>query len=283
MKNPNGTAVGLIFDKDKQVIVALPGPPRELRPMVENELIPYLLERYGIRSTGASITMRFVGIGESAIDQVIDQLKLPENLIISSLFETGRVDLTLSLPGDAETGSNKLRALEKSLLEHIGEYMYSDSGESLEEHVVGLLKKKEITLSSVEVGTAGKITAALSSTIQSDGVVMGGFVAPNINTISEILKFTANDQDVPKPDSIVAGKLASKATKLTGSNWAVATLRGIPGGPGDNEVLWVVVSSSTKLLNKKSIRLNNRRARTPDYLVTQVLDFLRQTISSIER
>ncbi|HUV14424.1 MAG TPA: competence/damage-inducible protein A, partial [Acidobacteriota bacterium] len=79
LPNPSGTAVGLVFDNDKRVIVALPGPPRELRPMLSNELIPYLSKRFGIRSIGSSLQMRFVGIGESSIDQAIqDHLPLPK-------------------------------------------------------------------------------------------------------------------------------------------------------------------------------------------------------------
>jgi len=103
MPNPNGTAAGLIFESSPTVIAAMPGPPSELQPMVQNHLLPYLEKRFGIHRIGASVTMRFVGIGESSIDQVMeDHITLPENLILSSLFEQGRVDLTLGLPGDSD-------------------------------------------------------------------------------------------------------------------------------------------------------------------------------------
>ena len=66
LPNPNGSAVGLVFDDGQRVIAALPGPPRELRPMVRNELVPYLSDRFGLRKVGHSLTMRFAGIGQSS-------------------------------------------------------------------------------------------------------------------------------------------------------------------------------------------------------------------------
>ena len=64
LKNPDGTAVGLVFEgsSEKSVMVALPGPPRELQPMVKNELVPFLQRRFGVRSFGSSMTLRFVGV-----------------------------------------------------------------------------------------------------------------------------------------------------------------------------------------------------------------------------
>ena len=129
LPNPNGTAVGLVFDDGQRVIAALPGPPRELRPMVRNELVPYLSDRFGLRKVGHSLTMRFAGIGQSSIDRAIrDHLKLPGDLAVWSSFNSNRVDITFSFPGNSPQELERLRTLQGDLLEHIGEYMYSDSG-----------------------------------------------------------------------------------------------------------------------------------------------------------
>ena len=81
LNNPNGTAVGLVFEREleqeleqaRSVIVALPGPPRELRPMVRDELVPYLSRRFGTRLPGAALTLRFVGVGQSRIQQTFEE------------------------------------------------------------------------------------------------------------------------------------------------------------------------------------------------------------------
>ena len=109
LKNANGTAVGLVFETPDRVIVALPGPPRELQPMVRDELVPYLSRRFGTRPPGASLTLRFVGLGQSQIDQTLkDHVPLPADITTSSQFEGGRVDFTFSLPGD--TPEDRARA-----------------------------------------------------------------------------------------------------------------------------------------------------------------------------
>jgi len=89
-KNENGTAVGLVFEKTHQVIMALPGPPRELQPMLHDALVPYLNRRFGTRLPGCSLTLRFVGLGQSRIDQVLsDHVQLAPGITLSSQFQGG--------------------------------------------------------------------------------------------------------------------------------------------------------------------------------------------------
>ncbi len=100
--NTAGTAVGLVFEWNNKVVVALPGPPRELRPMVEQPLKSYLANRYGVRDNGCAVTLRFVGLGQSRIDQTLeDHVNLPEKLTLATQFADGRVDFTFSLPDDS--------------------------------------------------------------------------------------------------------------------------------------------------------------------------------------
>jgi nicotinamide-nucleotide amidase len=90
-KNLEGTAVGLVFDHGASVVLALPGPPRELQSMVETDLIPFVQRRFGVREFGTSLTLRFVGVGQSLIDQTIkDHLRIPPEVLITSLFESGQ-------------------------------------------------------------------------------------------------------------------------------------------------------------------------------------------------
>lgn len=84
-------------------IVALPGPPRELQAMVHEELLAYLKKRFGTRLPGRSLMLRFVGLGQSQIDQTLeDHIALDEDISLSSQFQGGRVDFTFSLPHDTK-------------------------------------------------------------------------------------------------------------------------------------------------------------------------------------
>jgi nicotinamide-nucleotide amidase len=152
-KNPNGTAVGLVFELADVVIVALPGPPRELQAMVCDELVPYLGQRFGTRPLGCSLTLRFVGLGQSQIDQMLDDhVHLAPDITVSSQFQGGRVDFTFSLPGDRPRDQERLQKLKQKIMKHLGEYVYADDETSLEEHVVVLLKERDATLALAEVG-----------------------------------------------------------------------------------------------------------------------------------
>ena len=162
LPNPNGTAVGLVFDDGQRVIAALPGPPRELRPMVRNELVPYLSDRFGLRKVGHSLTMRFAGIGQSSIDRAIrDHLKPPGDLAVWSSFNSNRVDITFSFPGNSPQELERLRTLQGDLLEHIGEYMYSDTGASLEDRIWQLLQRREASLVLGEIASGGAVSSSL--------------------------------------------------------------------------------------------------------------------------
>ncbi len=188
LPNTNGTAVGLIFDTGSKVIVALPGPPRELQPMVTGHLLPYLSQRFSIRRIGASIRMRFVGIGESQIDETMHtKMDWPNDVMVSSLFDLGRVDLTLSLPNDTQQDHERLETLKTKLAGLIGEYMYSDSDLSLEECVLNLLIKRQNKLVTAEIGSGGAIAAALSRAEGASEVYLGGCTAPDMQKIIKVL------------------------------------------------------------------------------------------------
>jgi len=152
-----------VFEWEGKVIIALPGPPRELQPMVRDELTPYLQKRFGVRSPGSSITLRFVGIGQSLIDQTMSRsVPLPPDVVVGSQFEAGRVDFTFMLPGKGPEEEARLKELAAKLHDHLGEYIYADDGSSLEEQVVRMLLARGAELKLVEIGTGGRLAASLA-------------------------------------------------------------------------------------------------------------------------
>jgi nicotinamide-nucleotide amidase len=221
-KNPNGTAVGLVFEADDAVIIALPGPPRELQAMVRKELLPYLSRRFGTRLPGCSITLRFVGLGQSQIDQTLkDNALLADDITVSSQFEGGRVDFTFSLPDDTPRNRARLRELKEKVTTHLSESLYADDGTSLEEHVVKLLATRGVTLALAEAGSGGGLAAALSGADGAEAVLAGAYVAPTGEKLRRLLRV---------PDEHWSGlscsqrvkQLATAAADATESQLAVA-------------------------------------------------------------
>jgi nicotinamide-nucleotide amidase len=237
--NPNGTAVGLVFELDNATIVALPGPPRELQAMVRDELVPYLSKRFGTRLPGCSLTLRFVGIGQSQIDQTLrENVLLSPDITVSSQFQGGRVDFTFSLTNDTAQDRAQLQELKHKVIKHLGEYVYAEGETSLEEHILKLLEGRGATLAMAEAGSGGSLAAALCSTDGAKQVLAGAFVAPTVEKLRGLLGVRDDHQvgsassgqrieqwfdSAHHPERLkgVEG-LAAAAANTTGSIYAVA-------------------------------------------------------------
>lgn len=282
LSNPNGTAVGLVFEGDRKVIVALPGPPRELRPMVENELLPYLGRRFGLRPTHSSVTLRFVGIGESSIQRVIDsKLKVPDDVEISSTFQAGRVDITLSLVGSSPAVRGRLNRLKEDLRSQLREYVYSEDGSSLQQRIVSLLTDKGENLVLVEVGTGGAIASQLSSLERVDAVFWGGYVASNHQRMLRLLgveKVSVSAETEEASLEALGRSLAQDASRVTGCQWALVVTRGKPLS-GGSLPLWITAGSrSVGYISKQTLLTGKGRSKL-DRIVTQALDLLRRQLT----
>jgi len=241
-KNPHGTAVGLVFELDDGVIVALPGPPRELQAMVCDELLPYLSRRFGTRLPGCSLTLRFVGLGQSQIDQTLkDHRLLTPDIIVSSQFQGGRVDFTFSLPNDTPQGRLRLKDLKQKIMKLLGEYVYGDDKTSLEEHIVRLLEDRHWSLTLAEVGSGGSLAAALSSAAGARRVLAGAYIAPTVEKLRRLLgvpdeqwrSITSRRQRIEK--------LAVAAAGVTASQWALVVGEARRGN-GNNEAGYVDIA-----------------------------------------
>ena len=217
LKASFGTAAGLVFEWEGKVIIALPGPPRELQPMVRDELTPYLQKRFGVRSPGSSITLRFVGIGQSLIDQTLSRsVPLPPDVVVGSQFEAGRVDFTFMLPGKGPEEEARLKELAAKLHDHLGEYIYADDGSSLEEQVVRMLLARGAELKLVEIGTGGRLAASLAGLPGTTRLLKGAYVAPSEQAMRRLLKAVETTGEKPESLKVLAEAAGGEWTIVTG-------------------------------------------------------------------
>lgn len=278
LKNTEGTAVGLVFNSTKSVIVALPGPPRELQPMVRNELVPYLSKRFGTKLPGCSLTLRFVGLGQSQIDQSLkDSVLLAPDIMVSSQFEGGRVDFTFSLPQDTPQDRARLQELKQEIMKHIGEYIYADDETSLEEHVLDLLKARGQMLALAEAGSGGSLVAALSSADTDGQVLAGAHVAPTVEKLLRLLNIDNDDTTGSGSADQKIKRLALAVANITASQWAIAV-----GEVRRDESDYGYVEVAFKLpdgrMETRQARLNGTGELARSRLSTQLLDQLRRRL-----
>lgn len=277
LKNRVGSAVGLVFDDGQRVVVALPGPPRELRPMVREQLIPFLARRFGIQAAVESVTIRFVGIGESSIQSVIDKhVNLPSEVRVASTFEAGRVDLTFyghsGLPGIRKS----LLGLRDRMLEQLGQHVYSVGGSTLEETILRLLADRKATLAVAEVATGGGLSSRLTGTPSAPSVLFGSYVAATNAGIKGLLASEgseASGQVLEGNEAIL--DLARKVASDQRDRWVllVSQLE-----EGDANRVTLCAGSRDHGFAVESVGFRTGRSGR-ERLITRALDFLRRRLA----
>lgn len=282
LKNSNGTAVGLVFEMAERVIVALPGPPRELQPMVREELIPYLSRRFGTRPPGAALTLRFVGLGQSQIDQTLkEHVTLPPEVTTSSQFDGSRVDFTFSLPKDTPTDRAKLQALKAQIFKYLGDSIYADEETTtLEDSIVKRLAARGETLALAEIGSGGGLAAALNGARDAPRVLAGAHVAPTPARLRHLLALReppGESQTGPEPATRL---FAQAAATEAASTWAIA-IGEIQRGNGGSSVQ-VALRQPDGRVESRSVRVQGQDAAARSRLITDILDQLRRRLSQGE-
>ncbi len=274
--NPHGTAVGLVFDLAPGALVALPGPPRELQPMVREQVLPWLRERYGVRVPGATLTLRFVGVGQSQIDQTIrERVKLPPEVIVTSLFEGRRVDFTFHLPGHIEHEVEQLRLLGAEVRRHLGEFCYAEGETTLEEVVLRALRHGTARLTLAEVASGGALAAALSSAPEAADVVRGSFVAPTEEQLAGLLDSRPTPGEVASEKRVQA--LAASAARHGGTRWAVVV--GETHVDAGERRVWLALKTDQAVKTRRLAAGEPSPAGRAG-LVTAVLDQLRRWLQA---
>lgn len=278
LKNSSGTAVGLVFEKPDLVIVALPGPPRELQPMVRDELVPYLSRRFGTRLPGASLTLRFVGLGQSEIDQRLkEHVTLPPDVVTSSQFQGGRVDFTFTLPDDTPENRARLQTLKNQIAKYLGDNMYGEGDVSLEQHIVNLLTARGERLALAEAGSGGHLAAALSDADNAGRVLQGAYMAPTVESLGRMLNVPDAAWTAGTPPGEKAKLLAAAAAKATGCQWVVATSEVSCDLSGAGYVE-AALRRADGSVDSRKVQLRGSGELAMENLTTQLLDQLRRSL-----
>jgi nicotinamide-nucleotide amidase len=177
LRNPAGTAPGLYLPPVHTPswcsphVFLLPGPPRELQPMFDNEVLPFLETICGGLERRECRVYRIVGLGESAVEEMIGlELSRRGDLEVGYCARPNEVDFRLIGARDV------LDALEPRLLDLLGDHVVSSEGENLESRVVGLLGSRSWTLSTAESCTGGHLANRITDVPGASAVFREGFV-----------------------------------------------------------------------------------------------------------
>ena len=283
LPNPNGSAVGMMLEDGGKFLIVLPGPPREMQPMFENNVLEILRSVAGNVSVVRRV-LRVSGMGESAVDEVIAPIyKTYESVQTSILFSRTEIEVHLFAAADSEEeGAKVLDELAAKLASALGPALFAMNGETMEEVVGSLLKKHNRTVSVAESCTGGLIGMRLTDVAGSSAYFLEGVVTYSneakkraLGVPSEILE----TYGAVSPQTAEA--MAVGMRERAGTDYAIAVtgIAGPDGGTKDKPVGTVFVGYADEN-GARSLRLNLPGDR---YLIRwrssqAALDYLRRRI-----
>jgi len=177
--NPNGTAPGLLFEgQNGKLAIALPGPPNEFIPMVNDFVVPYLRTRTGGKGVIRSLVLRVAGVGESFAEDRIKDLMQDANPTVAPYAKVGEVHLRITAFAETPDEAERLIAQRAALIrQRLGHAIYGENEETLEQAVVSLLQQRQQTVATGESCTGGLLSGRITEVPGSSKVFLGGVVA----------------------------------------------------------------------------------------------------------
>lgn len=233
LENTCGTAPGLLVEHDGRALIALPGPPPEMREMFQRQVLPWLLRRQGEATVLRSRVLRLADIGESnLVDLIPDILDAQTDPTVAPYASPGEVRLRLTTKAHSEAeAAARLGEMEARLRERLGSYIYGVDEETMEVAVGKLLRARAATVACAESCTGGLIASRITDVPGASDYFRGAVVAYANEVKQRVLgvpeQVLREHGAVSEP---CARAMAEGVRALLGADWAVATT-GI-AGPG---------------------------------------------------
>ena len=175
--NRMGTAPGWWAEKDDRVIVAMPGPPRELKDIWEREVAPRLRQRIE-GNVVLTKTLKTIGLSEGAVDEMAAPVLASENPYVGVYAKPDGIHLRIISRGPDHTEANKLLLSVENQIRHIfTDSIWGIDEETVENSVGDLLRRRGLTLATMESCTGGLLADSITNVAGSSGYFKGGIVS----------------------------------------------------------------------------------------------------------
>lgn len=236
LPNPRGTAPGVYLTSHGVHVFCLPGVPTEMRTMWKESVVPRLIELTGGPGVIHSRTLRFYGIGESALEERVKDLLPSENPTIAPYASVGEARLRITARAESKEAARALiEPVAQTILSRVGEYVYGEDDDSLEGVVGRLLSERGMGLAVAESCTGGLLSHRITNVPGSSAYFKQGWVVySNEAKQTELgvdLQTLRTYGAVSEP---VAAQMARGALERAGADISVA-VTGIAGPGGGTE------------------------------------------------
>ena len=177
--NTRGSAPGVIIEHGDKTLIFTPGVPREMKGMVADHIVPYLIGRgFAGSAVIRSRVVRITGLGESGVeDRLRDLMRASANPTIAPYAHTGECHVRLTAHGSESEVESLLDATERAVRERLGDAIYAIGDATLDETVAHLLARRGASIAIAESCTGGLIGHRLTLTPGASAYFDGGVVA----------------------------------------------------------------------------------------------------------
>ena len=219
--NPNGTAPGLLCEKDGKVVIALPGPRGEFNPMAFGPVKEYLQTLSGGEVIHSRV-LRVCGLGESYVEKLLGPIMDRQNPTVAPYAHVGEVHLRVtaraSSVGEADALIDPVEGEIRALL---GANVYATDETNLEAAVLQNLRERGLTVAVAESMSGGGLGERLTSVAGSSDVFVGGAIVYQASAKKALLGLS--DDLVADPVSEATTRALAEAVRSrTGSDYGVA-------------------------------------------------------------
>lgn len=262
--NPIGTACGFALDIGGARFFFTPGVPRELRRMLEEQIIPRILSKIGSPATIRLKRYHCYGLGESHIDQLlqgVEELDPTGGVKLGFRAHYPQIEVKLTVRGtDADDIAQKLAPVDAEIREKLGNFIICEDDQTLEGAVNAALAAQGARLSVVETFTSGQIAMRLAHLPGAEAVFRRGTVARDRGQVFEALGLPPH-LDIGEYSEAVAAEVASAAREHGGASHALAVLIDLDEGHDRMDLggtIWVAVGREGDTVVRRARILGGR-------------------------
>ncbi len=280
-----GTAPGIAMTIDGRRVYALPGVPGEMREMMEGTVLPELASASG-RATIVSRTVRCVGIAESRVAELLDDLfRGSTNPTVAYLAGGGEVKVRLTAKATtAEEAGSLLGPVVETVAARIGDFVTSTSDEELEAVVGRLLRAAGRTIATAESLTAGSLSARLAKVPGASDYLLGSAVVYATAAKRDLLGVSAETIAGPGVVSAeCAAEMAAGVRRLFGADVGISTTGAAGPEPHDGAepgTVWLGLDAGD-VTHRRRLRAPGDRAMVVRWTEQAALDLVRRLLAGL--
>ena len=281
MYNANGTAPGIIIENEKQILIMMPGPPREMKPMFSEQVKPYLASKQ--EYTLVSRVLRIAGVGESAMEmQVKDLIASQTNPTVAPYAKD--VEAVLRITERAENADEAEKIIEpvaQEIYSRFGKSVYAEGETSMQETVAQMLVKRNKTIAVAESCTGGLVASRLIEYPGISSVLLEGAVT--YSNEAKMRRLGVKRETLEAYGAVsaeTAVEMAEGIAKSSGASIGLSTT-GV-AGPGPSEgkpeglvFIGVYIEGKTYV---KELNLAGKRNVIRERAAYNALDYLRRKL-----